>query len=56
MNTNYGKQSIGCEVTSCQYNRSGSECELSRIEVMPNSRCCDGKPEDESHCGSYRSK
>ena len=51
-----GKQTIGCEVTSCRYNRQGAECELSRIEVMPCHGCNDGSAENESLCGSYRAK
>ena len=52
-----GCQTIGCRVTNCRYNRDGSYCELSRIEVEP---CTDkpdtGRPEDESLCGSYKAR
>ncbi len=50
-----GSQVIGCGVTSCRYNREGSECELHRIEVRPCRGCGanSGKPDDESCCGSY---
>ena len=56
MESKLGKQTIGCEVVSCRYNRAGSECELSRIEVMPCHNCNDGKPENESLCGSYKAR
>ena len=45
-----------CHVTSCRYNKSGMACELSRIEVEPQSRCHTGEPCDESLCGSYKSR
>ena len=50
-----GEQTIGCEVTSCRYNGSGSCCELHRIEVRPcyGQDSTSGQPEDESCCGSY---
>lgn len=53
-----GTQTIGCSVSSCRYNDGGSYCELSRIEVRPCAGCKShtGKPEDESLCGSYRSR
>ncbi len=56
MESKYGKQAIGCEVTSCRYNRQGNECELSRIEVMPCHGVHDGEASNESLCGSYRVK
>ena len=51
-----GKQTIGCRVTSCRYNRGGCDCELSRIEVEPQCGCDTGEPCDESLCGSYKSR
>ncbi len=51
-----GCQTIGCRVTSCRYNQRGMACELSRIEVEPQSRCHTGEPCDESLCGSYKAK
>ncbi len=50
-----GKQTIGCEVTSCRYNNSGCECDLNRIEVRPSCHCNSGD-ESESMCGSYCAK
>ncbi len=50
-----GKQTIGCEVTSCRFNSRGCECDLDRIEVKPCCGCHTGK-EDESQCGSYVAK
>jgi len=56
MENKSGNQTIGCEVTSCRYNREGSHCDLSRIEVMPCRDCHDGNPAHESLCGSYRAR
>lgn len=55
MNDNCGKQTIGCEVTSCRFNKRGSECDLERIEVKPRCDCHTGDC-DESQCGSYSAK
>ena len=55
MDNQNGKQTIGCEVTSCRHNRQGCGCELSRIEVKPACNCHSGR-EDESLCGSYCEK
>lgn len=50
-------QKINCTVESCLYNNyQESECKLEQIEVNPCTDCCNGKPEDESMCGSYKSK
>ena len=49
-----GTQTIGCRVTSCRYNTSGSDCSLSRIEVEPMNGCHTGEACDESLCGSYK--
>lgn len=53
-----GMQSIGCTVTSCRHNCMGSHCELDRIEVRPcrGGSCGSGRPDDESSCGSYRTR
>lgn len=51
-----GCQTIGCEVRSCAYNYEGTNCELDRIMVQPNSGCHTGNPAEESLCGSYKSK
>lgn len=49
---NYGKQSIGCDVTSCKFNGRGSKCSLSKIQVRPTIGC-QSHDECESQCGSY---
>ena len=49
-------QTINCDVCSCAYNEQGKRCGLKTIQVCA---CCGGSagtPEDESMCGSYRSK
>ncbi len=56
MDSKCGKQTIGCEVSSCRFNSSGSECTLSKIEVMPVRGGSGGSPENESLCASYRVK
>lgn len=51
------KQMINCTVGSCEYNNEKTQkCELEDIIVMPCKNCNNGNPEDESMCGSYRSK
>jgi len=55
-NKNMGCQTIGCRVTSCAYNRSGSDCELDSIEVRPMAGCHTGEACDESMCGSYKAR
>lgn len=51
------KQIINCTVGSCEYNNQKTQkCELADIIVTPCKDCSNGKPEDESMCGSYRSK
>ena len=45
-------QTIGCEVRSCRFNESGTNCALSRICVRPAHDCATGR-ENESLCGSY---
>ncbi len=52
MDNKTGKQTIGCEVTSCCYNHSGCECELNHIDVRPSCNCNSGEP-NETMCGSY---
>lgn len=57
MERNQGNQKINCAVTSCRYNDiREQECELQAIVVKPCEDCHNGKPEDESMCGSYRIK
>lgn len=52
-----GKQSINCTVCSCEFNNEKTQkCELTDITVTPCKNCNNGKPEDESMCGSYRCK
>lgn len=53
-----GGQSIGCCVTSCEYNENGARCRLSHIDVEPCPGCRShtGRAEDESLCGSYKSR
>ena len=55
MNGKTGKQTIGCEVTSCRFNEQGCDCELDRIEVKPKCDCHSGDC-SESECGSYSAK
>ena len=50
-----GNQTIGCEVTSCRFNKQGCECGLNRIDVKPNCDCHTGDCR-ESLCGSYSAK
>ena len=50
-------QCINCTVGSCLYNNNQiQKCTLKEIMVAPCSKCNNGKPEDESMCGSYESK
>ena len=51
-----GRQTIGCSVTSCQYNAEGRNCDLSRVQIEPMCGCHTGEPCDESLCGSYKQK
>lgn len=54
MNSN---QKIKCSVTTCKYNDYKEKmCELNQIEVKACPGCTNGKPEDESMCGNYKSK
>ncbi len=55
MNSKCGKQTIGCEVTSCRHNAMGCECDLTRIEVRPAMGNTSGDP-CESQCASYKVK
>lgn len=56
MKDQFGKQSIGCEVNSCQYHSQGA-CDLSHITVQPCHTHGDtGDSKDETLCGSYRCK
>ncbi|MCL2670962.1 MAG: DUF1540 domain-containing protein [Clostridiales bacterium] len=48
----YGKQSIGCDVTSCKFNTRGSKCKLREIQVRPTIGC-ENHDQSESQCGSY---
>ena len=50
-------QKINCTVESCRYNDCEYNlCELEQIDVKACTNGCTGKPQDESMCGSYRSK
>ena len=50
-------QKINCTVSSCLYNDyHQKECELDQIEVTACQGCSNGKPEEESMCGSYRNR
>ena len=51
----YGHQSIGCGVGSCNYN-DHCKCTLHSIEVKPIPNGSTGKSCDESMCGSYKKK
>ena len=53
---NKGKQSIGCDVSSCANNENGCECRLKEIQIRPCAGCHSGCAEDESCCGSYASR
>lgn len=55
MDGKIGKQTIGCEVTSCRFNQQGSVCDLNRVEIKPNCDCHSGEC-DEAQCGSYVAK
>ena len=55
MDGKIGKQTIGCEVTSCRFNKQGCDCELNRIEIKPKCDCHSGDC-NESLCGSYSAK
>ena len=46
------KQTIGCDVTSCVYNRAGVQCDLDHIEVSCCGQRCSGL--NDSQCASYR--
>ena len=50
-----GNQTIGCEVTSCRFNKQGAACDLEKIEVKPSCDCHSGEC-NESLCGSYIAK
>ncbi len=50
-------QKINCTVDSCEYHNSEyNMCKLKQIEVQACPGGSNGKPEDESMCGSYLSK
>lgn len=52
-----GHQCINCQVDSCTFHDAvKSACTLSSIDVKPCRDCCDGKPEHETNCGSYKAK
>ena len=55
MNSGKNHQSIGCEVTSCRFNKQGCDCELEHIEVRPSCDCHSGDC-NEANCGSYTAK
>ncbi|MDL2257540.1 DUF1540 domain-containing protein [Eubacteriales bacterium OttesenSCG-928-K08] len=55
METKLGKQSIGCEVSSCAYHCNNA-CELDRITVRACQNCTSGHADSETLCGSYQTK
>lgn len=56
MNNKSGKQSIGCDVTQCQYHSQGA-CDLEQITVQPCMAHGGSDTSDhETLCGSYRCK
>ncbi|MDD3400587.1 MAG: DUF1540 domain-containing protein [Eubacteriales bacterium] len=55
MDKNKGHQCIGCEVTSCDHNKRGCECDLDSITIRPSCNCHSGSA-DESMCASYQAK
>lgn len=46
------KQTIGCDVVNCVYNREGTDCGLEHIEVSCSPERC-GENND-SQCASFR--
>lgn len=55
MNDKSGKQSIGCDVTNCQYHSQGA-CDLNQITVQPcTAHGSTGDSTHETLCGSFRS-
>ncbi len=48
-----GKQTIKCDVTSCQYFDDANLCTLDSIKVAPCKHINNGVPEDETLCSSY---
>lgn len=54
-NQNLGKQTISCNVNSCQY-YDQEYCTLQNIQVAPCKNEHNGRPEDESMCASYHSR
>ena len=50
-------QNIKSTVGSCRYNNLDTKnSNLKQIEVLACNNCMSGNPEDESMCGSYKSK
>jgi len=49
-------QRIGCQVTSCRFNRNNVSCGLDEIQVLPCQNCGTGQAAGESMCGSYEVK
>ena len=50
-------QKINCTVTSSKFNNGQRQlCQLESIIVEPCQNCNNGKPADESMCGSYQMK
>jgi hypothetical protein len=49
-----GRQTIKCDVSSCQYFDESKLCTLDSIKVTPCSHMNNGVPEDETLCSSYK--
>ncbi len=47
---------IQCGVASCSYHDPSNYCSLKKIRVEPISGASSGVSDDESKCGSYRSR
>jgi len=52
-----GKQSIRCDVKSCEYNNCDVQsCELRSIQVAAKPNGSSGMSQDESMCASYKAQ
>lgn len=52
----FPNSNIQCGVCSCSYHDPSNYCCLQKIHVDPSPGGASGKAEDESMCGSYRSR
>jgi hypothetical protein len=56
MNDMKGRQTIGCDVSSCTFHDRSNYCTLSDIQVAPCKHVNNGVPEDETLCASFKKK